>query len=273
MRTWVNGHLLARPDEPVLAVNDHGLTVGDGVFETIKVIEGQPFALARHLARIARSARGLGLPEPDEDALRAGVAAVLAEDPSPLGRIRMTVTGGPAPLGSGRGDADPTLVIVSEPMERRADLTAVVTVQWPRNERGALTGLKTTSYAENVLALAEAHKHGATEAVFANTVGMLCEGTGSNIFYVLDDQLRTPSLTSGCLAGITRALLLEWYPCVEVDEPIGVLAEAEEIFLVSTVRDVQAVVRCDGRDLDGPGVVTAEAMATWAKRESEDVDP
>ena len=98
---------------------------------------------------------------------------------------------------------------------------------WPRNERGALAGLKTTSYAENVVALAHAAERGATEAVFANLPGHLCEGTGSNVFYVVDGELRTPTLASGCLAGITRALLLEWYGGREVDEPVEVLADAE----------------------------------------------
>ena len=99
----------------------------------------------------------------------------------------------------------------------------MVTVPWPRNERGALAGLKTTSYAENVVALAEARRRGGTEAIFANLAGHLCEGTGSNVFYVVDGELRTPTLASGCLAGVTRALVLEWCGGVEVDEPIEVV--------------------------------------------------
>ena len=149
----------------------------------------------------------------------------------------------------------------------------MVTVPWPRNEHGALAGLKTTSYAENVVALARAAEHGASEALFANTAGDLCEGTGTNVFYVLDGELRTPTLVSGCLAGVTRALLLEWYGGRETDAPVEVLREASEIFLVSTTRDVQAVTRCDDRELEGPGPVTAQAMKVWAAREPEDLDP
>ena len=140
---------------------------------------------------------------------------------------------------------------------------------WPRNERGALAGLKTTSYAENVVALAEAKRRGATEAVFANLAGHLCEGTGSNVFYVVDGELRTPTLASGCLAGVTRGLVLEWFGGREVDEPIEVLGEASEIFLASTTRDVQGVEQWDGRDLAAPGPVTAEALATWRRRDPE----
>jgi len=146
-------------------------------------------------------------------------------------------------------------------------------VPWPRNERGALAGLKTTSYAENVVALAHAQREGASEAIFENLAGNLCEGTGSNVFYVVDGELRTPTLASGCLAGVTRALLVAWCGAKEVDEPIGVLQEASEVFLASTTRDVQGVHQVDGRELAAPGPVTREAMATWVTREAEDPDP
>jgi branched-chain amino acid aminotransferase len=147
-----------------------------------------------------------------------------------------------------------------------------VSVPWPRNERGALAGLKTTSYAENVVALAYARERGGTEAVFANLAGNLCEGTGSNVAYVVAGELRTPSLESGCLAGITRALLLEWCGAREMDEPIAVLDDAEEIMLVSTTRDVQAVTRYDGRELT-PGPVTAQCQKEWVARAAENIDP
>jgi branched-chain amino acid aminotransferase len=149
----------------------------------------------------------------------------------------------------------------------------VVTVPWPRNERGAVAGLKTTSYAENVVALAYAAEREASEAIFGNLAGNLCEGTGSNVFYVVDGELRTPSLKSGCLAGITRALLLEWVEAREVDEPMKVLGRADEVFLASTTRDVQAVRRCDDRDLGEPGPVTAHAATVWSERERQDIDP
>jgi branched-chain amino acid aminotransferase len=273
MRAWVDGQILDQPDAPVLTVFDHGLTVGDGVFETIKVVDGEAFALTRHLRRLRRSAEGLGLACPDDDLLRSAVEAVLRDQDLPLGRIRMTVTGGISPLGSGRGDGPPTLVVVAGPLDTWPASTAVSTVPWPRNERGAVAGLKTTSYAENVIALAYAGERGGTEAIFANTVGNLCEGTGSNVFYVLDGELRTPSLASGCLAGITRALVLEWYGAVERDEPVDVLERADEIFLASTTRDVQAVHDCDSRALEAPGPVTRDVMAAWQKHSAADVDP
>src|SRR6476469_4483394 len=101
MRAWVNGRLLDDPEGPAVAVSDHGLTVGDGVFEAVKVVDDQPFALTLHLTRLQRSAAGLGLSQVDESAVRDGVAAVLADGGLALGRLRITYTGGPAPMGSG----------------------------------------------------------------------------------------------------------------------------------------------------------------------------
>jgi branched-chain amino acid aminotransferase len=269
----LNGRLLDDPQAPVVAVTDHGFTVGDGVFEAVKVVEGRPFALTRHLDRMARSVAGLGLPALPADDVRRGVAAVLEGEDAPLAKLRITYTGGAGPLASGRGDGPPTLVVVADTLAEPAESTTLASVPWPRNERGALAGLKTTSYAENVVALAYAQERGATEAVFANLAGHLCEGTGSNVFYVVDGELRTPTLESGCLAGISRALLLEWYGGREVDESIEVLEAAEEILLVSTTRDVQAVRRWDDRELEAPGPVTRECQQVWAARAAEDIDP
>ncbi|MGV9882955.1 aminotransferase class IV [Streptomyces sp. NPDC003006] len=273
MKIWLNGGL-RDVDSARVSVFDHGLTVGDGVFETVKSTEGRTFALTRHLARLARSARGLGLPEPDLDEVRRACAAVLEANPLPLGRLRITYTGGLSPLGSDRGDQGTTLVVALGEAVRRPDSTAVITVPWTRNERGALTGLKTTSYAENVVALARAQEQGASEALFANTVGQLCEGTGSNVFVVLDGEILTPPVASGCLAGITRELAVEWTGASETDLPMDVLDRADEVFLTSTLRDVQGVHRVDGRQLPGaPGPVTTKAMRTFDERAGDDLDP
>ncbi|MFJ4877532.1 aminotransferase class IV [Streptomyces sp. NPDC088745] len=273
MQIWVNGGLVDA-DSARVSVLDHGMTVGDGVFETMKAADGTAFALTRHLDRLTASARGLGLPDPDHDEVRRACAAVLEANPMPLGRLRVTFTAGVSPLGSDRGEHAPTLVVALGESTRRPDTTAVVTVPWTRNERSALTGLKTTSYAENVVALARARRAGASEALFANTVGQLCEGTGSNVFVVLDGQLLTPPVASGCLAGITRALTVEWTGAQEADLPLDVLAHADEVFLTSTLRDVQAVHRVDGRDLPtAPGPVTAKAMRVFAERAGDDLDP
>jgi branched-chain amino acid aminotransferase len=274
MKIWLNGTLRDTEDAGV-SVLDHGLTVGDGVFETLKTVDGEAFALTRHLDRLARSAAGLGLPAPDAAEVRRACREVLDADPRPLGRLRVTYTGGRAPVGSLRSpDAVPTLVVTHDAIVRRPDTTAVITVAWTRNERGALAGLKTTSYAENVVALARAGERDASEALFANTAGRLCEGTGTNVFLVLDGVLCTPPLAAGCLAGITRALVAEWTGAQETDLGIDALERASEIFLTSSTRDVQAVARLDGRELPGaPGPVTAKAMRVFAERSAADLDP
>ena len=272
MRIWLNGAL--QDDEATVSPLDHGLTTGDGVFETIKIVDGRPFAVTRHLERLVRSAVGLGLPEPDVAQLEEGVAAVVKADPDiPFGRLRITYTGGVSPLSSDRGTSGPTILIATQAIKRPGPTSAIVTVPWVRNERSAVAGLKTTSYAENVRALAYAKERGGSEAIFANTIGNLCEGTGSNIFCVYDGELVTPTLESGALAGVTRALVLEWFGGVERDVPLERLHDAEEVFLTSTTRDVQAIHRVDDRDLLAPGAITAQVTKIFTERSAENPNP
>lgn len=269
---WLDGKVVAGSDA-VLSASDHGLTVGDGVFETLKVVNGQPFALTRHLRRLASSAAGLGLPAPDDAQIRAAAAQLLGARVLPLARLRITWTSGPGPLGSHRGHGTPTLLLVSEPGTPWPATTSVATVPWTRNPDSAVAGIKTTSYAENVVALASANARGASEALFANTRGELCEGTGSNVFVVLGGQVLTPPLSSGCLAGITREFVIEWCGAIEASLPLGVLQSADEVFLTSSTRDVHPVHQVDQRELVAPGPLTAQVAARYAERAVELVDP
>ena len=273
-RVWVNGELVDA-ESAVVAVADHGLTVGDGLFETMKVVDGHAFAVTRHLRRLRRSAAGLGLRGvPDDAVLRSAIEDTVAANSPGAGRVRLTVTGGPGPAGTTRGESTPTVLVVCGPQAEWDATAAAATVPWTRNERGALAGLKTTSYAENVIALEHAHAAGASEALFANTVGNLCEGTGTNVFVVLDGVLVTPPLSAGCLAGVTRELVLEVTDAVEADIPMARLAEVEEAFLTSSTRDIQPVASIDGRPLaPAPGARTRKAMAAWRTLESSSLDP
>ena len=275
---WVNGRLV--PDaEATTSARDHGFVVGDGVFEAVKIVHGDLFALTRHLARMARSAAGIGLTGFDVETVRRAAHEVVAANRELLtgayDLLRITFTAGPGLLGSGRVGGPPTLVLGVTPGHDPDPETAVVTVPYRRNDVGALTGLKTTSYGENVLALAQAHAAGASEAVFANTRGQLCEGTGTNVFVVRDGELLTPPLASGCLAGVTRALVLEWYGGREADLPFDALTTSDEVFLTSTARDVQAVVTVDGRPVGTgrPGPVTLAAARAFAEQQRERTDP
>lgn len=282
---WAGGRLRG-PDEPVLTAVDHGLTVGDGVFETCAVVGGRAFALTRHLDRLQASARGLGLPPLPLDEVREGVDAVLAAAGPDAGRLRITVTGGPGPMGSGRfapAEQRPTVVVVAAPASGLRTSRAV-RVPWVRNERSPLAGLKTTSYGENVVALGRATAAGADEALLADTRGRLSEGTGSNVFVETGGELLTPSLETGCLAGITRALVLEWsaqagLPVREAapDElPWSVLDEVVAgragLALTGSIRNVTPVVELDGAPV-AAGDLSQQVRALVEARMADDLDP
>ncbi|MGA4992985.1 aminotransferase class IV [Nonomuraea bangladeshensis] len=271
---WVNGELID-PAQATVSVFDHGLMVGDGVFETIKLVHGRSFALTRHLDRLRLSAQRMDLPEPDVAAIADGIGRLLEHAPDwALGRIRVTYTSGPGPLGSDRGNEGTTTVVIVDEQKPFPATANVTVVPWPRNERGALSGVKSTSYGDNAKALLYAKKRGGGEAVFGNLAGNLCEGTGSNVFLVLDGRLVTPTLEAGCLAGVTRGLVLEWFGGEETDVPLSALYEAEEAFLTSTTRDVQPIRLVDDTELPiAPGPITSKAMRVFAERSASDLDP
>ena len=280
-RIWVNGEL-ADADAARVSPLDHGLLVGDGVFETLRVYAGRPFAWRRHLDRLEHSAAGLGLATPDRTTLQNAAREVLRANELQEARLRITVTGGVQPLGSERRDTPPSVIVAASEVSSVSRTIAVVIVPWTRNERGATAGLKTISYAENVRALAYAHERGAGEAIFSNTRDELCEATGSNVFVVLSGKLFTPPAAAGCLLGVTRALVLELSPeigieCREVAMPIDTLADADEVFLTSTVREVQSVTHVEGRELpNAPGPITArlaKAFSALVARATSIPDP
>src|SRR5205823_766228 len=244
------------------------------VFETLKVERGSPFAVRRHLERLERSAAGLALDAPPVDAVRAALEEVVAANGLAEGVARITLTGGPAPLGSDRGSAGPTLIVACGPPRVWGASAAVAVAPWPRNDKGPLAGLKTVSYAENVVALQWARKRGAEEAVFANLAGQLCEGTGTNVFVGTGGRMVTPPLSAGCLAGVTRQLLLELGVAEEEDLPLAALAEADEAFLTSSTRDVQPIDSVDGTALPAtPGPLTKAASDAFRDLRERDPDP
>ena len=269
---WVNGRLV-EPGTATVRADDHAVVVGDGVFETMRIVDGAAFALSRHLRRLDRSASGLGLDEPDEDRIQAAVGEVLAADPS-AGLLRITWSSGAGPWGSGRGGGPGTLVVGTGPGNIWPPAERVHLVPWRRNEHGPLVGLKTTSYAENVMALTTAKRVGCSEALFANTAGHLCEGTGTNVFLVIEGVLVTPPLSSGCLAGVTRELVMELADVVERDIDPAEFGSADEAFLTSSTRDVSPISTVDGVEMPAaPGPVTAGLMAAFADLIARTTDP
>ncbi len=278
LQIWMNGEFLP-VDSAGVSPFDHGLLTGDGVFETLISYRGKSFAFSRHYERLKHSAQRFGLAVPDKEILWKSADELLAANKLEHGRVRITITGGTAPLGSEKGDEGELAIIAAGPLPQHGDAGHVVRVEWPRNENGATAGLKTTSYGENVIALAHAKKKGGTEAIFGNTAGNLCEGTGSNIFIVRDGQLITPPLSSGCLAGVTRAIVLGLcekfsIECKEIDTPVSELGKVDEAFLTSTLREVQPIGSVDGNPLPvAPGTVTSKLQAGFHKLTETTADP
>lgn len=252
---WINGRVLPVA-EARISPFDHGFLVGDGVFETLVARGGSPFTATRHWRRLVASCETVGLTAPSLELCLTAIQEAMQANAMLDARLRITVTSGDGPLGSDRGNSPPTITVAATPLKPWPPVETAVTVPWTRNERGALTGVKSTSYGENARALAWAKERGAGEALFFNTRAELCEGTGTNVFIIEDGVVKTPPLSSGCLAGVTRALVLEacaaaQIPHAEVDLPASVLKTCEEAFLTSSTRDVHPLAAIDGRVLPG----------------------
>lgn len=277
MIVWFNGALMDA-DEVRISPFDHGFLVGDGVFETLVARDGKPVAARRHWERLVRSCEALGLPCMSADEFREALAGVLRANGMEEARLRVTITSGEGPLGSDRGDAETTRLVVATPLKPWPPTEKLVTSPWPRLADGALAGVKSISYAENVRSLAYAKSKGCGEAVVLNSRGEICEGTGSNLFVVWEGKLCTPPLSSGCLAGTARAMVIEacragGLGVHEVDLAPSVLVDCEEAFVTSSTRDVHPVAEIDGRELAvAPGPVTEKARSLFRALVETEVD-
>ena len=272
-KVWLNDELVDA-QKATVSVFDHGFTVGDGAFETLKVVNTQPVALTRHIKRLVHSLNTIGIEFDKEDLLKKAINEVISANKS-LGeimRMRITYTSGVGPLGSDRTKDNFTLVVAVSPESIWPDTALVITVSDPRNDKSILAGSKTTSYAQNAALLSVAKKQGAHEAIMPNTKGELCEGTGSNIFVVKDGQVMTPPLSGGCLGGITRALVIKWFDVKEVDLPMSVLTDVDEAFLTSSTRDIQPISNIDDRVLNAPGPIASKMRKEFIEKLSQNYD-
>lgn len=271
MKAWISsetgGGLVTTP---FISALDHGFTVGDGVFETIKVENGQPIFLSRHLKRLQQSADKMQLRIPQTEELKMASYEVLSQPEImkvETGRLRITVSSGPSELGSSRGEGW-TLVIVFATAKPWPPTAKVIISDIVRNEHSPLAGAKTTSYAENVLALKKAHEAGASEAILLNLAGNVSEGTGSNIFIVKNGTVITPPTSDGILAGITRDAVIESIPVhlrfSELSFSKQDLLAADEVFLTSSTRDIQPVDQVDDVKIS-VGPVTRELSENFRR--------
>jgi 4-amino-4-deoxychorismate lyase len=259
----VRGRGIVDPEEPVLHADDEGLIRGRAAFETTRVYKGRPFKLDEHLDRLAGSAARIGLPEVDREECHSLAAAALAEAGVPDCALRLYWTAGREGLGESTGLALASSIpedleerrregirMISLPLGLEADLRAVA--PW------LLGGVKSTSYAVNMAAEAEARRRGADDAVFLASGDVVLEGPVTNVWWRRERVLYTPALELGILAGVTRATLIVeagklGYEVREGAFPLEHLASSEEAFTSSSIREVMPSVELDGRSL-GTGV-------------------
>lgn len=264
---WLNGSLLPAA-EARISPFDQGFLLGDGVFETLAARQSLPVAAGEHWRRLLNSCAKAGLEAPSENLFQAALQAVITANNLHDARLRITLTRGESPPGSPSSLANQTFLATAVPLKPWPPAERVCLAPWTRNEKGALCGIKSLSYAENLLALAHAHSLGCGEALLSNTRGELCEGTGSNVFLVIQGRLVTPPLSSGCLAGVTRALVLdacqqEGVAVSEEPVPVTGLQNCEELFLTSSTRDVHPVTQIGERMLHAPGPMTLQVMQAY----------
>ncbi|MFY9263908.1 MAG: aminotransferase class IV [Solirubrobacterales bacterium] len=237
--------------EAVIPATDEGFLRGDGVFEVFRVYGGRPFGLARHLRRLLHSAEGIRLPEIDPRAIEQDVAAVIAARGEDSYGIRIVVT------RAGRR------LVISEPIHDYPPAVRLACVEYRPSI--LLDGLKTLSYAANMLANRVAQERGYDESLLVSPDGTVLEAPTASLFWSPDGQsLVTPPLSEGILASITRAVLLESFEIVERSTKRDELAGATEAFLCSSVREIQAVGAIDTTRLPAPGPLTAAATKAYA---------
>jgi branched-chain amino acid aminotransferase len=237
--------------EAMVPLKDDGLYRGDGAFEVIRLYEGRPFALADHLDRLERSAAAIQL-EFDRPALEREIDALLADAGGPDGQLRLIVTRG------GRR------IAAVEPIPDHGETLDLGTVTYCPSV--ILNGVKSLSYAANMQATRLAQAQGAGEAVLVTPDGTVLEPPTSAIFWVSPQgTLRTPALDVGVLESITRDRLVKALDVEEGAWPVADLRAAQEAFLASTTREIQAVASIDGNTLpEAPGPRTREAQEAFA---------
>jgi branched-chain amino acid aminotransferase len=236
-------------EEARIPVADEGLLRGDGGFEVLRVYGGRPFALDDHFARLARTCAGLRL-EADFDALRVEALAVVSE---PESLLRLVVT-----RGGHR-------IAIGEPLPPRPPVARVATVTYAPTR--LLNGLKTLSYAGNMLAGRLAKEQGADEALLVTPHGRVLEGPTWTFFWVEGGRLHTPPLSDGILDSITRRRLLEECDVAEAPCTLDDVRAAEEAFIASSVREVMPIAAVDDIVLPrAPGPVTGAAHTAFSRR-------
>jgi len=268
------GGRICPPDEAKVSVFDRGFLYGDSVYETVSTMYGRLFALSEHLGRLERSATRIGLRPPARPTIERAIAETVQAAANPESRVRVMLTRGVGKLDLDPASADdPQLIVVVTPFQPlpaalyQAGASAAIVSVVRDDPRAIDPAIKSGNYLNNVLALGEARRQGAHEALLCAADGTVAEGASSNVFMVKDGQVRTPGLDVGILEGITRAQVLalargNGIPTLETRLRPAELRGADEAFITSATRGVLPVTRIDGAVLgDGrPGPVTRRLM-------------
>lgn len=277
IKVFIDGRV-CDPEQAVVPVFDRGFLYGDSVYEVMRTARGRPVDLGPHLDRLARSAATIALSPPPAAAITGAIDDTLAAAGNDESYIRVVVTRGAGEIGLDTALAeDPRLIIIVKPLalparqlyERGADI-AIASVE-RTSPRAVDPGVKSGNYLNNILALHEARKRGAYEALMCDAAGRIAEGATSNVFAVRGGRVVTPNLAIGLLAGITRRRVIDLAAGAGIDIDEGELSPdqlrgADEAFLTSSIRGVMPVRSVDGETLGeaAPGPVTRRIMELYA---------
>jgi branched-chain amino acid aminotransferase len=282
-KVWIDGSPIDATQARV-PVFDRGFLYGDSVYEVLRTFDGEPFELEPHLDRLERSAAGLGMGLPPRDQIRRAVEETLRAAAEPNAYVRIMVTRGAGEIALDPAAADvPRLIVMVKqvalpPASAYADGVEVAIVGRSRSSPAAPgqtvdPSVKSGNYLVSVLAVAEARRRGAYEAILCDAVGRITEGGSSNFFVVSGGRVATPPLSLGLLEGITRRTVIALcrQDAIAVDEkplwPVD-LRQAEEAFLTSSVRGVVPIVRVDGAAVGAgrPGPITRRVMELYDQK-------
>ena len=252
-RTWFNGTII---DGPIaLDPRDRGLTLGDGLFETMLVVNGTPLWANMHLARMESAAHELGIPFTRET-LDGGIAAILDGIDEGHKALRVTLTRGTGARGLAGAGASPSLLITCEPFDQNLMFqpASLLSSTIRRSTASPSTRLKTLSYIDNIAAAREAHARAMDDALMLNTDGKVASTTIANIFLLKGKKLITPARDQGILTGVIRqALLASAHHLDLVAEERAVkpaeLSKADAVFLTNSLRFIRPVKSLDQQPL------------------------
>ena len=276
-RCWIDGDILPASEARV-SVFDHGFLYGDGVFEGVRFRNRTPFRLDRHLRRLRDSAAALLIRVPlSAGQLARAVAETIAASPLDAGYLRIIITRGVGPLGIDPASCGrPGVIVIADELDmlaesRRVEGVKVIIASTRRMTADRLDPrIKSLNYLNAILARIEANQAGADEAILLNHAGRVAEGSADNLFIVKDGELKTPAVSEGALAGITRATVLELagekgMPVRETLMTPYDLYTADECFLTGTGARLIAVREIDGRPLAScPGEAYRGLAAAYA---------